>query len=280
VSTGPDVARLAERVSALVAQGVDVAEAYAAAKGSSTKATRAYTKALDKHTVALARHETRIREARSRAVTLSAVSGATAVLGVIDAASAASAASLEGGVVPGAPWWWLVGSAVAAVQAVRARYSATHSVAPVPPLLEASVGASDLRKGSIGWAEAQAVAAVRRQLVAMVPAVTALHPDAGRELRTADEESAPALAAQVARLAVLDQVRRDLPGGAAASAATDAAESVRVRLAQGVAVYDRLLAAASTMLASPDLGRSSIDVLGPASDALLAYAAGLDVASS
>ncbi len=273
VSTGPDVARLAERVTALVAQGVDVAEAYASAKGSGTKATRAYAKALDKHAVAVRRHHARVQADRSRAVTMTAVSGSTAVLGVIDVASANAA-------IPGEPWWWLVGSALAAVSAVRARHSATHRVEPTAPALEASVGANDLRKSAIGWAEAQGLAAVRRQLVAMVPAVSALHPEAGRELRSADDEAAPALAAQVARLAVLDQVRRELPGGAAAAAATEAAEHVRARLAEGVAVYDRLLAAASTMLASPDLGRSSAAVLGPAADALTAYAAGLDVAGS
>ena len=78
---------------------------------------------------------------------------------------------------------------------------------------------------------------------------------------------------------MLDQVRRELPGSTAAESAADAAQLVRARLAEGVAVYDRLLAAASTMLASPDLGRSSLDVLGPAADALTAYAAGLRVAS-
>ena len=93
------------------------------------------------------------------------------------------------------------------------------------------------------------------------------------------DEAAPALAAQVTRLAVLDQVRRELPGSQADRAASDAAEQVRARLAEGVAVYDRLLAAASTMLASPDLGRSSLDVLGPAADALTAYAAGLRTAA-
>ena len=85
-------------------------------------------------------------------------------------------------------------------------------------------------------------------------------------------------AAQVTRLAVLDQVRRDMPGSQASEAATDAAQLVRARLAEGVAVYDRLLAAASTMLASPDLGRSISEVLGPAADALTAYAEGLRTA--
>ena len=272
VGQNTDVARLAERVAALVEQGLDVAEAYSSAKGATTKATREYARAMDKHAKAVRKHQARLQSTRRNAVTLTAVSGAGAVLGVVDVASAGAA-------LPGAPWMWLLGAAIAGVAAVRSRYDSQHAVAPEPPALSAAVGVSDVRKGAIGWAEAQGLAAVRRQLVAMVPAVTALHPDAGRELRQADEEAAPALAAQVARLAVLDQVRRELPDSEASRAATDAADLVRARLAEGVAVYDRLLAAASTMLASPDLGRSSLDVLGPAADALTAYAAGLRTAS-
>jgi len=275
VSPSSDIARLGERVAALVEQGLDVAEAYSAAKGTGTKATREYGKAMDKHAKAVRKHQDRVQEQRRAAVTLTAVSGAAAVLGIIDVAATTGG----GDAIPGPPWMWLLGSALAAVSAVRKRYAAAHAVAPEPPALASSYAASDIRRDAIGWAEAQGLDAVRRQLVAMVPAVAALHPDAGRELRSADDEAAPALAAQVTRLAVLDQVRRDLPGSQAAVAATDAAEQVRARLAEGVAVYDRLLAAASTMLASPDLGRSSIDVLGPASDALTAYAAGLRTAS-
>ena len=264
--------RLAERVAALVEQGLDVAEAYSTAKGAGAKASREYAKAMERHAKAVRKHQARVRSRRRSAVTLSAVSGATAVLGVLDVASADAA-------VPGSPWMWLFGSALTAVLAVRNRYDAQHATAPEPPTLDARVSAQGLSRGAIGWSEAQGLATVRRQLVGMVPAVTALHPDAGRELKSADDEAAPALAAQVARLAVLDQVRRELPGSEASTAAADAAEQVRARLAEGVAVYDRLLAAASTMLASPDLGRSSADVLGPAADALTAYAAGLRAAS-
>jgi len=241
--------------------------------GTGTKATREHAKAMEKHAKAVRKHEERLAESRRESVTLTAVSGATAVLGVIDLASGAANA------LPGSPALWLVVSALAGVTAVRKRYFLKNAVAPEPPTLATSYAANDIRREAIGWAEAQGLAAVRRQLVAMVPAVAALHPEAGKELKAADDEAAPALAAQVTRLAVLDQVRRDLPDSRAAVAAAGSAEQVRARLAEGVAVYDRLLAAASTMLASPDLGRSSIDVLGPASDALTAYAAGLRTAS-
>lgn len=261
--------RLAERVAALVEQGLDVAEAYSTAKGG--KAAREHAKAMERHAKAVRRHQARVLSRRREAVTLTAVSGATAVLGVIDTANTQA--------LPGAPWMWLLTAAFTGVLAVRSRYDAQHATAPEPPALSAAAASAALPRGAIGWSESQSLAAVRRQLVGMVPAVTALHPDAGRELTAADDEAAPALAAQVARLGVLDQVRRELPGSEAAGAATDAAELVRARLAEGVAVYDRLLAAASTMLASPDLGRSITDVLGPAADALTAYAAGLRAAS-
>jgi hypothetical protein len=271
VSPSNDIARLGERVAALVEQGLDVAEAYSATMGTGTKAGREQAKAMEKHAKAVRKHQQRVAEQRRGSVTMTAVSGATAVLGVIDVASQSSA-------LPGPPWMWLFASALTAIRAVRLRYAAKNAVAPEPPALTSSYVANDIRREAIGWAEAQGLAAVRRQLVAMVPAVTALHPEAGKELTAADDEAAPALAAPVTRLAVLDQVRRDLPDSQAAVAAADSAHQVRARLAEGVAVYDRLLAAASTMLASPDLGRSSLDVLGPASDALTAYAAGLRTA--
>jgi hypothetical protein len=275
---GKDVAKLAERVTALVEQGLDVAEAYALAQGSGTKATREHAKAMEAHAKAVTQHQQRVVGLRSRAVTSTAVAGATGVLGLIDAATVSTLNAA--GVIPGQPWWWLVGSALFAVRAVRSRHRARTITAPEPPSLSAITRANDLRREAIGYAEAQGLAAVRRQLVTMVPAVGSLHPDAAKELKNADDEAAPAFTAQVARLAVLDQVRRELPGSTAATAATDAAEQVRSRLAQGVAVYDRLLAAASTMLASPDLGRSGDDVLGPAADALTAYAEGLRTAAN
>lgn len=275
---GKDVAKLAERVTALVEQGLDVAEAYAQAQGSGTKATREHAKAMEAHSKAVQKHQRRLAEARSSTVTSTAVAAAAGTLGVIDAATVSTINTA--GVIPGAPWMWLLGSAVFAVRAVRARHRSRTLAPPEPPSLTAITRPNDLRRDAIGYAEAQGLAAVRRQLVTMVPAVASLHPDAGKELKAADDEAAPAFTAQVARLAVLDQVRRELPGSTAATAATAAAEQVRGRLAQGVAVYDRLLAAASTMLASPDLGRSGDDVLGPAADALTAYAEGLRTASS
>ena len=132
-----DVARLTERVSALVEQGLDVAEAYAAAKGTATKATREHAKAMEKHAKAVRKHGERITALRQRSVTMTAVSGATAVLGVIDVAAVDAA-------VPFAPWMWLGVSALSAVSAVRSRYWAKNAVAPEPPALGSTLSASDL----------------------------------------------------------------------------------------------------------------------------------------
>ena len=268
-----DLARIAQRVGALVEQGLDVAEAYATTTGGTTRAAREHAKALEKHEQKVRKHERRQLERRRDAVVLASASGAAAVIGVVDVASGDT-------LIPLAGWMWLVGAGICAITAVRKRYDAQHALPPAPPALPTTVSANDLRRDAIGWAEAQNLAAVRRQIASIVPAVTGLHPDAGRELRSADDEAAPAVAAQVTRLAVLDQIRRDMPGSEAATAATSAANLVRVRLAEGVSVYDRLLAAASTMLASPDLGRSSTEVLGPAADALTAYAEGLRTAEN
>ncbi len=177
---------------------------------------------------------------------------------------------------------WLGGAALAGVLAVRTKWSADHASPPAPPAIPAATVALDaraLRREAVGWAEAQGLVAVRRQVVTMVPAVAGLHRDAGRELAQAEAEAGPALAAQVTRLVLLDQVVRDLPGTTAATAARTAAEQVRDRLADGIARYDHLLAAAAALLAAPDLTRSTAAVLGPAADALTAYAHGLTTAS-
>jgi hypothetical protein len=190
------------------------------------------------------------------------------VIGVVDVASGEN-------MIPLAGWMWLVGAGICAIIAVRKRYDAQHALPPAPPALPTAVSANDLRRDAIGWAETNPPPyAVSSRMVPPSPAAPGRGPELGCRRR------GRAGLAQVARLAVLDQVRRELPGSTAATAATDAAEQVRGRLAQGVAVYDRLLAAASTMLASPDLGRSGDDVLGPAADALTAYAEGLRTAEN
>ncbi len=273
----PDVAHLAERVQALLGQGLDVVEAYATARGTSTSRELARyekdrQKALAAHQKAVQRHSARVAAQRRNAVTLAAAAAVLLALAIVDLAAAA---------MPGDPWIWFVAAALAAVLAVRSKWEADHATAPDPAAYAPALRLDEraLRREAIGWAEAQELAAAKRQLVGMVPAISALHPDAGRDLAAADQHAGPVLVAQVTRLALLDQVARELPGTGAAAAAQSAAEQVRTRLADGTALYDRLLAAASTMLAAPDLGQSTTAILGPAADALTAYAHGLAAAS-
>lgn len=275
-----DVRRMADRVQALIGQGLDVVEAYAAARATSSsrelvRIEKARAKAELAHQAAVARHGSRVVRLQRSAVTLFSVSAAAGLLGIIDVVSGDAA-------MPGEPWWWLGGAAVAAVLGVRSRWSAEHAAPPVAhPFIPSSIAldARALRKEAVGRPEAQGLVAVRRQVITMVPAVAALHPDAGRELAAADAEAGPVLAAQITRLVLLDQVVHDLPGTSAATAASASAERVRQRLADGVARYDTLLAAAARLLAAPDLSRSTSDILGPAADALTAYAQGLATAS-
>lgn len=275
---GRDVTRVAERVQALVSQGLDVVEAYAAARASSpsrelAKLEKRQAQQAAAHHKAVQRHTRHVAGQRRNVVTLAAAAAAAAGLGLADLVPATE--------LPGEPWMWLGGAAVGGVLAVRTKWSADHASPPPPPPLAPTVAldARALRREAVGWAEAQGLVAVRRQVVTMVPAVAGLHPDAGRELEQAEAEAGPVLAAQVTRLVLLDQVVRDLPGTTAAAAATAAAEQVRGRLADGIARYDHLLAAAAALLAAPDLTRSTAAVLGPAADALTAYAHGLATAS-
>lgn len=275
-----DVTRVAARVQSLVAQGLDVVEAYAAARAATpsrelARIHKQQARASAEHHKALARHTARLRSQRRNVVTLVASAVAAGALGVVDLVSNGQEA------LPGAPWMWLAAAGLGGVLAARTKWNADHALPPpaAPNVATVELDARAIPRDAIGWAEAQGLTAVRRQVATMVPAVGGLHPDAGRELAQAEAQAGPALGALVTRLLLLDQVARDLPGTAAAASATAAAQQVRARLADGISHYDRLLAAASTLLAAPDLGASTQAVLGPAADALTAYAHGLTTAS-
>lgn len=277
-----EVGRLAERVQALIAQGVDVVEAYAASRpGSADRELVRYQKRqaelADRHRKAVESHVRSVRAQRRGTVTYAATAVGVGALGVVDAASGGAA---DASWLPGSPWMYFAGAVLAAVWAVRSRWEADHAQPPQPLDPYAAAGeAPVLRRDAVGWAQAEGLRAVRRQVQGMVPAVTALHADAGRELAEADGEAGPLLGAQVVRLALLDQVARELPGTPAADTATRSATQVAAALTDGVEHYDRLLSAAATMLAAPDLGRGTAQVLGPAADALTAYAHGLRTAA-
>ena len=149
VSPSNDLARLGERVAALVEQGLDVAEAYSAAKGSGTKATREYGKAMEKHAKAVRKHQARIQGARREAVADDRRLGC-------HRRPRPRRPRRVGRRRPLLPALWLIGWPVSAVIAVRARYSAGHSVAPEPPALSATFATTDIRREAIGWSRRRA----------------------------------------------------------------------------------------------------------------------------
>ena len=148
--------------------------------------------------------------------------------------------------------------------------------APVPvPLPPPS-----LPPDAIGAPEAARLAHVRAQLGSMVESVSQLHPDAGRELKRADDEAGKSFGPLVERLQVLDRIRRQMPAGPAATSATESAQGIARRLDVGIDSYERLLASAATMLGSPDITAHGIsDELQSAAQALTAYTHGLGVAA-
>lgn len=272
-----DADRLATLLGGALAQGAEIVAAVRA-KGAGglmpspevRELERAHKSAVARHSTEVRAHQSRLRRAQRRVGTMTTTAAVAGTLALISGASG-------DGVSPGTAMLAAVTGAAALI-AYRSR-ELVHNPPPEPTAVLPAPPPPQLRKGARGDIEAKRLLSVRAQLTALIPAVSDLHPGAGDELARADAEAGPALNALVARLAVLDQIQRSLPGSEAAYAATRSAEDVRLRLVMGVETYDRLMAAAAAMLAAPDIGRSSEDVLGPAIDALEAYAHGLTVSS-
>ena len=271
-----DPQELAALVQVGLAKGLDVVAAFRAATAhlpavEAREMDREHRKAVEQHRRAVKHYEHQVRSLQTRATTGTAVAGVAGAVGVIDVVSEV-VTSGQGAYGPS--WLWLAGAVTGAVVSVSARRALREVQAPDPVRLPPPPP-PPLPRGARGAQEAAALTALRLQLASVVPAVERLHPGAGQELRQADLEAAPALSVLVDRLAVLAALERQLPGSAPAAAAATAAEEIRSRLAAGVGTYERLLAAAATVLAAPDLGRTTDEVLGPALDAMSAYAAGL-----
>ena len=257
---------VATSVSRLITQGADIVEAYLGArKDIVVESDAARRRMIERHEKAVRKHTKALKDARERMITLAFVSTG---LGI-----GAVASLIFGGLSGPAPGLF-IGSLVTGLISLRARVflrtaqppTAPELPPPAPPRLDPT---------DIGHAETEAFSKVRAQIVDIIPAIRMLHADAADELAAADAEAAPALIGMIHRLALLARIRREMDATHAATAAESAAHEVRARLAQGVDTYERLLAAAATMLAAPDMGRSSIAALSPAIDALTAYAHGL-----
>jgi hypothetical protein len=266
-----DPAELAALIEERVAKGLSVVDAFLAVTGKGPgKSNRAleleHRKAVAANRKAARKHTSTVQGLKSEMTGGAVAAGVGGSIGLIDV--------VTGGVVFGPAWMWLGGAAIGLIVSVRARHR-LKSVGPPPLLIEPVAPPPVLPRGAVGSAEVARFTSVRVQVVNIAPQLDRLYPGSGGELRRADLEAAAPLTALAERLLVLDQMQRELPGTSAAKSAAASAELVRSRLADGCTKYDELLAAAARLLAAPDMTRSTDAILGPAVDAMVAYAAGL-----
>lgn len=235
----------------------------------------AHQAALATHRAETTRYTVHLRSLQAQATGGIAVAGVTGTVGVFDLI----AESINGtGGMFGPAWVWVSATVASVMVAVRARAARRRLTPPIAPAIPPPPPIT-LPRDAIGGAEVVRLTDLRVQLLQVAPAIDGLHPAAGSELRHADAQAAPALNALVDRLAVLDRIMRARSGvagqDAAAEAAYEAALELQVRLASGCAAYDALLAACARLMAAPEVGTSTDDILGPALDAMVAYAHGL-----
>jgi hypothetical protein len=245
-------------VEAGIARGLNVIDAFTAATGNRTL-DRAHKKELATQKSARRKHQARVESFRFGAV----AGGGTAIAGGALA------------IVISNPALWLiaVGGAVISIMSIRG----WRRLGPEPVGRGSVAPATPLPRGAIGRDCVKRYLAVRTQVVNMSSSVSVLHPAAGKELVNADAQAAVALNTLCDRLLVLHQLAASLPGTAAAASAASAAQVVASRLALGCDSYDKLLAAAAELLASPDI--AGMVNLQPAADSLIAYSHGLMRAS-
>lgn len=225
---------------------------------------RDYTRDMKRYDSRLARLKSRATYATAAAVTGGAVAAADLVAGP---------GSLDA-------WFWLgVPTAIGgAILARTSRRKAQDMVKPLPPTAPPPPP-RPLPPGTTGAAESAHLHRVRVQLAQLIPTIEGLHADAAIEIRRADFEAAPAMAALVERLSVLYRVQIDMTGTVAATTAAASAEEVRQRLALGVRMYEELLNAALQMLSAPDPTRAPSQRLDMTVRELAAYSEGLRVAA-
>lgn len=273
-----DPAELAALIEQRVSKGLDLVDSFLAATGKGNyKANRAleieHRKALAQNRSAVRKHSSRIQTLKSEMTGGAVVAGVGGTIGLLDVATTAA-----GGGIFGPAWLWLGSAAVGLWVSVRARRR-LKTVGPPPIVWDPVAPPPVLPRGAIGATEVNRFAAARVQVVSMTPQLDRLYPGSGQELRRADLEAAAPLTALCERLLVLDQMQRELPNTTAAASAATSAAVVRDRLQHGCVKYDELLAAAAKLLAAPDTTRSTDAILGPAVDAMLAYAHGLQRAA-
>ena len=256
-----------------MAKGLDLVDAFRSVTGSGPRgANRAleleHRRSLAANRTVVRRHTSKVQRLKAEMTGGAVVAGTAGAVGVMSVATQAYPAT----------FLFLGSAAVGLVVSLRARFRLKH-VGPPPIVIDPVAPPPTLPRNAVGAAEVARFSAVRVQVVNITPQLDRLYPGSGQELRRADLEAAGPLTALCERLLVLDQMQRELPGTSAATSAAKAAEQVRVRLAHGCEKYDELLAAAARLLAAPDYTRSTEAILGPAVDAMVAYAHGLQKAA-
>lgn len=217
------------------------------------------------------RHANWLHRLHSRATTGLYVAAGSAGLGTVDLIG--MAVTDNAAVVPPGAGLWFVAAAVSGLIGARARARLKSNpqplqvaLPPVPPPL--------LPPGSVGAEEAQEIYNCEARLIAMIPAVDQLLPEAGLSLRQTLHGVQPRLHGVVERLEVLASI--DVMR---APQAAEAAETLRRVLIGGVESYDHLINATATLLAAPDPRGGATQSLAIATQELEAYAAGLAAAS-
>ena len=272
-SDGDQFARM---VQSGISRGLDVVEAWRQARAQrltpqARQLQAEHQRLATKAKREISRHRRRQRRLQTQVTAGTAVAGVAGTVGAIDVIAEATTSQAA---VYGPSWMWIGTAVIGAVVAIASR-RAQSALPPEPRLAVPPPPPATVPSSAIGAAESQRLNALRLQLAQVIPAMEQLHAGAADELRQADAEAAPPLHGLVDRLAVLDRIRREMPGTQAEAAATVAAVDVRDRLAAGCGTYERLLAASATMLAAPDIARSTDEVLGPALQAMTAYTHGL-----
>ena len=280
MARSPDGEQFARVVQAGISRGLDVVDAWRQARAlrptAQARALQAeHDRALAEQRRALRRHQRLQRRLTNEVTGGTVVVGVAGTLGVLDIVVESTTAQAG---VYGPAWMWVVAAAAGGVTALTARRRRAQlppaprvDVPPPPPAL--------IPADAIGSEQAQRLTSLRMQLSQVIPAIDRLHPGAAAELRQADLEAAPQLHALVDRLVILHGIRREMPSTPAEVAATTASVEVRERLATGCTTYERLITASATMLAAPDIARSTDEVLTPALEGLVAYTHGLQRAS-
>ena len=273
--------QFARVVQAGISRGMDVVDAWRQARAqrpsAQARALQAeHERRLAEQQRALRRHQRRVRRLDNEVTGGIAVAGVAGTLGVVDIVIESTTAAAG---VYGPAWIWVVLAAAGGITAALARRTRAQ-LPPAPRVDAVPPPPVAVPQDALGAEQARRLTSLRLQLAQVIPAIDRLHPDAAADLRRADLEAAPQLHALVDRLVVLHGIRIEMAGTQAEVAATSAAVEVRERLSTGCATYERLIAASATMLAAPDVARSTDEVLAPALEGLTAYTHGLKRAAN